>query len=314
MVAKPLLLHPAEIFVLKITAVAVVLDAGLILLRRTPFDLPAYAMIAGLAGALILLGFTYRRTDRSERIGAVTVCAGLFILFTAALALFNYCLVPNPNATIDGWLIAIDAALGFHWPDAIEWASRHPAFNEFMRLAYLSTLPQIVMLVVVLGFTDRLDDLHALMVTITLAGCIAIMFWAIFPTTGPSAFYTVSDELQKTVRPLLGTEYGAYMVSLLRNGAALLSPNDLRGLIAFPSFHTVLACAATYYARKVWWLLPPLAIVNIAVLPAVLVHGAHHLVDIPAGMAVFVACACASRKMLANPGREPVSRNVSQTI
>jgi hypothetical protein len=307
MLSKTLLLHPAEAFVLRITAVAAVMDAALILVRGANVDIPGYGFVLALAGALVLAGYFYRRFGRSESIGSVTTCAGLFILFTVTLSLFNYCLLPNPNQTIDPWLLDMDALLGYHWPDAIAWASQHLAFNEFMRIAYLSTLPQVAILLIVLGFTNRLYDLHALMVTITLSGTITVMFWALFPTTGPSALHSLPGELLLAVRPVVDTEYGVALTTLLRDGAPYLSPDDIRGLIAFPSFHTVLACAATFYARRVWWLLPFFLVVNLAVLPAVLVHGGHHLVDIPAGMAVFLLSAYAAHRMLGWNAAIPVT-------
>jgi hypothetical protein len=305
-----LLLHPAEALVLRITAIAAAMDAVLILVRGSTVDIIGYGFVLALAGALVATGYAYRRSGRSESIGSVTTCAGLFILFTVTLSLFNYLLLPNANPTLDHWLLELDALLGYHWPDAVAWASRHPAVNEFMRFAYLSTLPQVALLLIVLGFSNRLHDLHALMVTITVSGTITVMFWGLFPTTGPSALYSLPEDLLSAVRTVVDTQYGAALITLLRDGSPYLSPDDIRGLIAFPSFHTVLACAATFYARRVWWLLPILLVVNLAVLPAVLVHGGHHLVDIPAGMVVFLISALAAHRMLGWNAAVPVSDRV----
>jgi hypothetical protein len=291
-------LHPAELFVARIVAIVIVLDAGLIALRGSSIDVAAYAKIALLVGLFLGLGLAYRRSGRSEAIGAMAVCTGLFIAFTASLSLFNYLLTPNPRPLIDPWLQAADSALGYHWPDAIAWAAEHPLFNEAMRFAYMTTLPQIAVLVAVLGLTKRLEDLYSLLLTVTITGTIAVMFWGLFPSAGPSAFNTLSDELIAKVHPVLGMEYGAYMIDLVRNGVAYLSPDDFSGLIAFPSFHIVLAVTATWHARHIKWLFGPYLLVNLIVLPAVLVHGGHHLVDIPAGMAVFAFGLYCARAML----------------
>ncbi|KQZ97863.1 hypothetical protein ASD64_16610 [Mesorhizobium sp. Root157] len=276
------------------TATAALIDVALILLRGSKVDFIAYGTLAGLVTALLVLGLFYRRSGRSDTIGAVATSAGLFIAFTAVMSLFNYLLTPNSNPTIDHWLMQVDAALGFDWPGMLGWAAHHPWFNEFMRLSYASTLPQIALLLVVLGLSSRLDDLQALMVTVVTAGAISVMFWGLFPSLGPSAFYDLPAQTLHTVRPIVGPDYGAEILALLKNGAPFLSPNELRGLIAFPSFHIVLAFAATYYARNVRWLFAPYLVINLIVLPAVLVHGGHHLADIPAGMAVFAfAVVCA---------------------
>lgn len=299
MLSNPLLLRPAEYFVFKIASSTALLDVVLILTRGSKVDFPAYGAVLGLTAILMAIGFAYRYSGRSETIGSTATCAGLFILFTSALSLFNYLLLPNGRPTIDSWLAEMDSALGYHWPDAIALSAQNLFFNDFMRIAYLSTLPQIAVLVIVLGLTGRLSNLHALMVTVTISGMIAVIFWAIFPSLGPSALYTLSHEVQTLVRPVVGPSYGTEIAVLLREGSPFLSPNEIRGLIAFPSYHMVLALAATYYVRDVRWLFPFYLIVNLAVVPAVLVHGGHHLVDIPAGVAVFLLAAYTAQRMLA---------------
>jgi hypothetical protein len=263
------------------------IDVALILVRGPRVDFIAYGMLGALIAALLALGFFYRRSGRSEQIGAMTTGAGLFIFFTAAMSLFNYLLTPNPNPPIDHWLFQIDTALGYDWPEMLGWTAHHPWLNEFMRFSYMSTLPQIALLVVVLSLSSRVHDLHELMITVVVGGTISVMFWGMFPSAGAKAYHALSDEVMLAVRPIVDPAYGAEILALLRDGAPFLSPNELRGLIAFPSFHIVLAITATYYARNVRWLLAPCVLVNLIVLPAVLVHGGHHLADIPAGMAVF---------------------------
>lgn len=291
---KPAAAHlfPAEAFVLRVTAVAALINVALIFLRGSRVDYVAYGALVGLVSALLVLGYFYRRSGRSGTIGALATSAGLFIAFTAMMSLLNYLLAPNPNPPIDHWLLKMDTALGFHWPEILEWAAQHPLFNAFMRFSYTFTLPQIALLFVVLSFSSRIEDLHGLMITVVIAGTITVMFWSLYPSLGPSAFYHVPEETLRAVQPVVGPDYGAEILTVLNNGTPFLSPDEFRGLIAFPSFHIVLAFASTYYSRNVRWVFIPYLVINIIVLPAVLVHGGHHLVDIPAGMAVF-ACAAA---------------------
>lgn len=291
-------LYPAELFVARIIIAAGVLDIALVTVRGSRVDSLAYGTLVGLVGILLAVGLAYRRSGRSEAIGAMATCAGLFIAFTAVMSLFNYLLTPNPHPLIDPWIIRMDAALGYHWPDIIAWAARHPWLNEIMRGAYVVTLPQIALLVVALGLTMRLDDLHSLMITVTVTGMGAVMFWGLFPTAGAKAFHDLSPGLLAAVHPVVDPAYGAAIIDLVQNGAPYLSPDEFRGLIGFPSFHIVLALAATYHARNMPWLFAPYLIVNLIVLPAVLVHGGHHLLDIPAGMAVFVLGILCARRML----------------
>jgi hypothetical protein len=301
------LFQPAEAFVLRIALAALALDGVLVALRGARVDFAAYGLLAGLTVLMLAVGIAYRRSGRSEAIAATMIAAGLFILFTAVMSLFNYLLVPNGRPAIDPILARWDAALGYHWPAMVAWAAAHPVLNEIMRVCYLSTLAQIALCMVALGLTGRRRDLSALMIAITTAGTLTVLFWGLFPTAGPSAIDVLPPDVLMAARPVLGPSYGAYVTALLRDGAPFLSPNDLSGLVAFPSFHTVLALAATWHSRKVKWLFALLLPVNLAVLPAVLAHGAHHLVDIPAGVAVFLlaewCAAIALRGETAAPAR-----------
>lgn len=281
-------LQRSEFFVLKVAVAAVALDAALIAARGAGVDFASYGILLGVTALMFATGIAYRRSGRSDAIAATMIAASLFILFTAAMSLFNYLLVPNGRPTIDAMLAGWDAALGYRWPDMVAWAARHPVFNEIMRATYLSTLAQIALCLVILGLTGRSRELSMLLIAMTIAGTFTILFWGIFPTTGPSAFDSPPADVLRAANPVLGPSYGAYVTALIRDGAPYLSPNDLSGLVAFPSFHTVLALAATWHSRDVKWLFAVLLPVNLAVLPAVLAHGGHHLVDIPAGAVVFL--------------------------
>jgi hypothetical protein len=184
-------------------------------------------------------------------------------------------------------------------------------FNEAMRYAYLSTLPQIALLIVILGLSGRLGDMYLLMIAIVISGTMTVVFWGWFPSLGPSAIYALPPELLSKARPVVDTLYGQQILIHYHKGIPALSPGEVRGLIAFPSFHIVLALAATYYSRKVAWAFPAYLLTNILVIPAVLAHGGHHVVDIPAGLLVFAIGAYLARHVVTvvEPRRELVLGN-----
>jgi hypothetical protein len=62
----------------------------------------------------------------------------------------------------------------------------------------------------------------------------------------------------------------------------------VRGLIAFPSYHAVLALIVMWYARYLPRLFWPLVATNVLVLVATPIHGGHHLVDVLAAFPVTV--------------------------
>ena len=77
------------------------------------------------------------------------------------------------------------------------------------------------------------------------------------------------------------------IAGLAITGPEVISPTEIRGLIAFPSYHAVLAFTAMYAARTVRFLGPIFFIINLLIIPGIFIHGSHHLVDLFAGFAMF---------------------------
>ena len=286
--------RPVELALLAIILVTLLANIILILSSGQRVYYFAYSGQLVFAALMFGLSFIYRRNGRSERLGTVTMCTGLFMIFTALMALLNYLFLPNLRPTLDLWLVSLDAKLGYDWVEAVTWSVSHPLINDILRYAYLSNLYQVVVLILVLGFSGRIYALHGMILTMTLSGSVTVLFWVLFPSIGPSALFPLPDSVTSLSQQVVGTFYGRELTDLLYTGTEMIMPNDTRGLISFPSFHTVMALAGIWYSRPIKWLFPFFVLLNLAVLPAVLVHGGHHLVDIPAGMVVFALCAWAT--------------------
>ncbi|MEO3386609.1 phosphatase PAP2 family protein [Mesorhizobium sp. CAU 1741] len=295
----------AERLVQRITLATIVLCMALIMIKGIAVDVPAYGSAVGTGLLLITVGMIYRRSGRDQRIGSTAICAGWFILFTLSLSLFNYLLMPHWAPTIDVYLAEIDLLLfGYHWPDFVRANAANPIVYEAMRYAYLSTLPQIACLLIALGLSGRTREMYGLTTTVTLAGTMTIVIWGVVPSLGPSALYEL-PAMAGHAPPVVEAAYGREIARLFAEGATILSPDEIRGLIAFPSFHIVLAMAAVVYSRRVAWLFPLFLAVNLLVLPGVLVHGGHHVIDIPAGMLVFAVAMRLSRQSVPQVAASP---------
>ena len=308
--------RPVELALLGIILITLLADAVLLLSSGQKVFYFAYSGQLIFAALMFGLSFIYRWRGRSERIATVTMSTGLFMIFTSAMALLNYLFLPNLRPTLDLWLVSLDASLGYNWVDAVTWSVSYPLVNDILGYAYLSNLYQIVILIILLGFSGRIYALHGMILTLTLSGAVTVLFWILFPSIGPSALFPLPESVISKSQQIVGTAYGKELTDLLYNGTAMIMPNDARGLISFPSFHTVMALAGMWYSRSVKWLFPFFLLLNLAVLPAVLVHGGHHLVDIPAGMAVFALCAWATERFqqrFDRQGKTIVSRRLQKT-
>ena len=285
---KPFL-WPVERIACHVVCVLAIIDLISLSGRDIGFNWLSYGFIAAVGAAVIFVGILYRASGRSERISLALVATGILVLFTMVLSIFNYLLLPLYREPLDLYLVQIDTWLGYSWPAIVKFSGHHPFFNELTRYAYVSSLPQIALLIIILGFNGKQKDLHECILFIIVSGLVTIGFWAVFPTFGTSILYDISGTIEQAARPLVGSAYGAELLRLGTEGPNYITPEDIEGLVAFPSFHTILALITIYAARTTNWLFPIVFAVNLFVLPGVLIHGGHHLIDVFGGILVAFA-------------------------
>ncbi len=296
-------LLPAERIMLGVTAALAAASALLVIARGYAVDVPGHLTVFGGGTALVALGFFYRLTARNDAIAATLIATGAYIYFAAVASAFNHALLPLWRAPIDPVLAAIDGAFGFHWPDALATAAQWPMLVEATRYAYMSSLIQFAIIVPLLGLSGRTRELQVFMLASVLCCLATVGFWALFPSLGTTSIYPLALEFERALAPHLGSAYGEDMWRLATTGPQLISPQDARGLISAPSFHTVMALLAIYatwsnaYAR---W---PFLLVNALVLPGTIIHGAHHLIDVMLGAGLTVLGVLAAKKLLSRPQR-----------
>ena len=289
-----------ERFVLMLTGVGLLLNAVLLLRGTLALDWQGYAVVALAAIGIGAVGQFYRISRRSDRLGDALIVTSLWIAFPAVFVIFNYLQMPVANAPIDAQLMWVDSLYGYEWTAWIEWAAYNPFATNVLRFAYTTFMPQVLLLVLVLSLTGRQATLDRMLVTMVVTSIIAVCFWSLFPTHGAKAYATLSPAVEMAANPVVTTEYGRELLRMAAEGAGYLSPSDVKGLIALPSYHAVIAC---YIARAAWdvpYLRWPLLTLSLLTLPACMVHGGHHLIDVPAGIVVFLVGDWMARRVIAN--------------
>lgn len=257
-------------------------------LNKVSVDWLGYLSSIGISLGLIGLGLFYRLSGRNLRIAQALFGSSLFIFFTIVMSTYNYLMLPLKYPLIDQALVKIDASLGYSWPAIMNWAMENPRFSSVLKVVYISTIPQIIVLMIWHGLSGRAKDLEKLLITIAVSAIIAICFWTLFPSLGPATLYELSPEIWNSVSPVVNQEYAVELREIGTNGPKIIAPDEVRGLIAFPSFHAVLAFIALWSSRKIKYLFPLFLIVNLLMMPATLIHGGHHLIDLPAGFVTFL--------------------------
>lgn len=278
---------PGEWFVVRIILVLAALDAVLLYFKNIPVDIVGYVSVIGIGLFLVAAGQYYRVVRNEGRLALALVAAGLFVLFTIIGSVFNYMFLPNTFAPIDDFLMQVDAAMGYHWPSLLTWISHYPWFGTFLYQVYFTSLPQLLVIILVLGFMGQAQALHRFLLTGVIGALLAIVIWALFPNFGAKSFHDLPQSVLEAFPIAVTPAYGDALLALSRDGVDYLSPKNVLGLIGFPSFHTVMACMSVCFVPRHRILMPVIFCLNAFMAVAILVQGGHHLIDMIGGVGVF---------------------------
>jgi hypothetical protein len=292
---------------LAMSAAIVVLDTTWLVAGRFSYDARNYGLLVLILLPLLAAGLYYGLVRRDEALSAVLSCSAFLIVFPAGCSLLSYLLITISGPRIDGLLANADLAIGFHWPALMAFVASYPVANLILKLAYLSVMPQSVALLFVLGFTQRIDELYRLSLALTIGAVITLVVWTIAPSFGAFSVYVLPDPVAAKLGLVLGFDYGHYLVQMLKDGPGYISPRELRGIVGFPSYHTLQALAGMWYARRLTLLRWPAILLNVVVLVAIPVHGGHHLVDMFGGVVVTIAAIALAARIVAFAERRAAS-------
>lgn len=291
------LFMPAERRLLALVAglcIACVLSAAI---RAQAVDWPAFFPAFGGSVGLVILGAYVRATRPMPQMALGAIGFGIFMCFTGSVAIFIFTLFPVARPLIDPALIKLDASLGYSWAGAVEDLARFPIFGKLLRYVYLSILPQMVAVIMLLAYLNRAVSLHRFLAVGIICMILTVALWAVFPSIGPGAYATISPEVQAKIGLVLDSAYSEKLRQLAAEGLPLISPAHVTGVIAFPSFHMIMACMVVWFTRATWAFVPAV-VVNLLMVPATLTHGGHHLIDLIAGIATFAVCLWATNQLV----------------
>lgn len=289
------------LFLIATTAVAA--DAVWLAAGHFAIDARAYGLLALLLPPLVAASAWYRRARGEAGISAAFGVAAFLIVFPAASSLMSYLLFTIAGPRIDTALAAADHSLGFDWPSMMALAAGHPLANSLLGFAYVSVMPQTLILLLLLGYRSDLANLYGLALALAFGAVITLAVWTAFPSFGAFSVFNLPAPVASKLGLVLGFDYARDLVAMLKDGPAYISPRELRGVVGFPSYHTLQALLLAWYARRLpFWRWVGLGL-NAMVLLAVPIHGGHHLVDMLGGLAATMLAIVLAGATVAWAGR-----------
>jgi hypothetical protein len=286
------------LLILALSLIAV--DVAWAAIAHFHIDTPAYGRLALLAAALFGGGLFYGRYRPDPALEAMLMGASFLCAFSAAASVLNYFLITVAGPRIDDYLVIADRMIGFDWYQAMIAMADRPLLNAFFFQVYNFTLPQIALLMITLAWTRQPERVYRFCLAVAAGALIAIFFWAALPSLGAKSMYALPPSVESRLTLSVTAQYGRELVALLHDGPGYITPSDLRGLIAFPSYHGVLALITAFYAWHVRWLRWPALAINLAVVISSPIQGGHHAIDLVASfpVAALALAIAQSRKLV----------------
>jgi hypothetical protein len=271
-------------------ALAVAIDFSWIRAKGYAID-PGPLEASARLSAICLLSFlalnAFSRIDRYAPIARLFRCRQIALMlawfavtaaYTMSFAILSYLSVTLNRPLVDQELVALDRALGFDWLTVYLWVRDHEGLHRLLRFAYDSGLWQIILVMVLLAFIGRHEDLAEFVLLMMLTLVVILIVSSIFPASSTYTYFGVDDP---------GTASSISDFDKLRRGTLrLMNPMPVQGLVSLPSYHAAMGLLFIWAFRHVRLLFPAAVVLNIALLASTPTHGGHYLVDVIAGLLV----------------------------
>lgn len=245
---------------------------------------PTVIQNACMIGLLIAVWLTYAvgpLRGREVMLAETFLAAILLLLYVNFASPAQYPAVALKRPLIDPWLAAADSALGIHVPTLAAWTRARPLVSLILTAAYFTLLPQFVLTMLLIGlrFKDR-SRLWEYIFHFHFCLAITLLGVALFPAECAFNHYGFTSTIDQTrfIRQFAGLRDGTF---------TLVRYDDLEGLISMPSFHVAGGLMVTWAFRGRRRYFVPLAVLNLGLIAATVMSGAHYFVDILATLAMF---------------------------
>jgi membrane-associated phospholipid phosphatase len=295
-----LLSHPERALIYIILATFFV-GVSAAIFRHQAIDWPDFWPVIMVCVEVILLAVILRKTGFLVRTATCMIAFGLILGFMTCCSILTFTILPFSNPMIDQQLLAADAALGFHWVEAVNSLADYPKFAGALRFIYNSLFPQIAFVMIYLSFLKRDVDLHKFLMVGFLSMIATDLVWWLFPSVGPAAYGMVSEDVQQKVQLIANAEYGEKMGRYATQGLSLITGSKMAGAVAFPSMHIVLTSMVLWFTRRTWMFIP-LVVLNLLMPIATVLQGGHHIMDLFGGLAIFYCCVKLTNEIISQNG------------
>ena len=254
----------------------------------TGFSVDARYIWAMLPVFGFLMWKAFSLAERGPDMARVIFTLVLFVVFGSISGVLNYLGVRAGFPLIDSWLHGADRALGFDWMAHVAWVNGHPALARTLFISYALIMAMLLYVLFALMLRRDFARLREFVIVLFFCMLTVDVISVFLPAAGAYAHLHPPASVIGNM-PADAGRYWLHDFMALRNGSMhSVELARMTGLIAFPSFHTIMALLTTWALRgqRGFW---PIAVVNAFSLVSTISIGGHYLTDVIGGMIVLGA-------------------------
>jgi membrane-associated phospholipid phosphatase len=271
-----------------LAAMAILMPAVHLTLRLTQIRPPVIAVI-------LLLGMSRYAVWRGfPRIRDVSIVCTWAVVLTNLLTVLVQIAARSHAPLADATLARLDSVMGISTLQLMHWCEAVPHLSTILAICYsLLTLLMAAALLVPPLSGERLPA-ERFVLSIVVAALLTFAIFIFLPAVGP---WTMQG-----FPPLREQAEAEAQLRLLKSSPSVGLNLSNYAIVAFPSFHAILAilAAAALWGRK--YLRIPAAILAVAVCISTVTTGWHYIVDVMGGIAVAaIAWVVAARVLREEP-------------
>jgi hypothetical protein len=268
-----------------------------------PFAFAPVAIVkpAATIGLLWIGARFYTRYRFRPGFAALLTSIMQIILFSLLGAALSYMVAAQGGALWDARFQRWDAMMGFDWLAYVRWVDGHPALATLYRWAYVTLIPQMVVLVMSLTIVGKMREMRVVVCAAILAGAVTVLASGWTPAVSNYVHLNLSLEEFRNLRPAAALVHYADFAGLRDGSLRLIDLDAMEGIITFPSYHAALGAIFIWGFLRVGragWAGAAWAALMLLATP---VDGAHYFVDVFAGIAVAAMALVAAERLVRRP-------------
>lgn len=219
----------------------------------------------------------YCRWRAMTKLGDISQLFAWSLLVIPAISFLIPVAGRSPYPLVDAALARIDAGMHFQTVAVVHWVSHLPALRRSLAIAYLMLSPLILASLLVPPLCGRTVDSRRYVLAVLIAAVVTAALFAFWPAAGP---WTVEG-----FAPTKSQSAIVESLALLKSGQPL--PEGAKSaVVAFPSFHIILAVLSLIALWNVRWARWFVLVLCVLICISTLSTGWHYLIDVIGGLAV----------------------------